>query len=153
MIMIVCKKCGVAIRTSGDSEQIENLFGERSQWYPDKFPCPNAFCGGYGEFTNAIEPEALKCLTIYDLAAEEAFAAFSGLGVPEERDCGPVAIEKAFAKPIKKINSKIVPGSNRSVIYWIEFEDNTRMFFGASSYGAIVYRIAQRESPMEPTNG
>lgn len=149
MITIVCKKCGVAIRTSGDPEQIENLFGDKSQWYPDKFPCPNAFCGGYGEFINAIEPEALKCLAIHNLTPEEAFAAFSGLGIPEERECGPAAVEKAFTKSVKKINSKLVPGSNRSIIYWIEFEDNTRIFFGASPYGAIVYRIAQREQLKE----
>lgn len=146
MIFIVCKNCGTAIRTSGEPDQIRALFGESSDWYPDKFPCPKLGCDHNAEFVENVESMALATLSICDLSPEEAFSAFSGLGMPDEHECGPLAVQEALKSPIKKIDAKILKGSNRSIIYWLETEDGTRIYLGSSPYGAIVYRIAKRHS-------
>ena len=144
MIFIVCKTCGTAIRTSGEPDKIYSLFGEGSDWYPDKFPCPELGCGRNAEFIEHVESMALATLKIHDLSPEEAFSAFSGLGMPDEHECGPLAVQEALKSPIKNIDAKILKGSNRSIIYWLETEDGTRIYLGSSPYGAIVYRIANR---------
>ena len=35
---------------------------------------------------------------------------------------------------------KLLKGSNRSIIYSIEFENGERLYLGSSPYGALVYR-------------
>jgi hypothetical protein len=125
---------------------MDHLFGEKSDWYPDKFPCPWVNCDGKGELLTSIQPEALAALSVHELTPQEAYVAFNGLGLPEEQDCGPTAVQVAFNKLVKKVNVALLKGTNRSIVNWIEFEDGTRLFLGATAAGAIVYRIAKPRS-------
>jgi hypothetical protein len=137
----------MALRISGEESEMDYLFGEKSEWYPNKFPCPQADCNNKSaELMVSIKPEALSVLSVFDLTAQEAFAALNGMGLPEEQDCGPTAVRVAFKEPIKSVDARLVKGTNRSVIDSIEFGNGTRVFLGASAYGAIVYRIAKKRS-------
>lgn len=152
MITIVCSACGTAIRTSGEYDEVDVLLGEKSEWYPDKYPCP--CCPAKAAMVDAIEPAALKSLDLYEMTAQEAYGAFNGLGLPTERECGPLAVAEAFKSPVKKINCELIKGTNRSVMRSIELEDGTRVYFGSSSYGATIYRIAKkRVGPVESQDG
>ena len=132
---------------SGDPEEIMGLFRD---WMPDNFPCCNANCNNKkAELVESIDPGVMNMWTIFQVTAHEAFSAMQGLGLPEERDCGPTAVKAAFEKPVKDLAVRLVKGTNRSVIDHIEFDDGTRLYLGASAYGAIVYRIAPKRSFVE----
>lgn len=148
MIVVVCANCRTAVRIQGgEEEEMENLVGQRSEWYPDKFPCPS--CDAKATVHTAVDAEVMNVLDIHDLTPAEAFVAFNGMGLPEEQECGPTAVNKAFSQPVKKINAKLIKGSNRSVLESIEFEDGTRLFLASSPYGATVYRISKPRSITE----
>lgn len=149
MIHIVCTKCNLAIRTVGEFNEIQHLLAEKSEWYPDKYPCPAVECDGRAEYTESIAADAYQALDIHDLTPQEAFAAYYGLGLPEEQECGPLAVDKAFEQKVSKVNARLIRGSNRSVIDSIEFEDGSVMYLGSSAAGALVYRIAKRRSFVE----
>lgn len=145
MIYIVCKSCRYTLRVSGDPAEIEHLFGSNNAWYPDKFPCVR--CGGFSSNESFIYPDALKTLDVIDLTPQEAFAALNGLGIPEEQECGPLAIQKVFDESrVKKAHTKLISGTNRSVLEFLEFDNGTRMYFGVSPMGATIYRITYRHS-------
>lgn len=149
MIIIACLRCSVGLRTSGDEAEVFTLLGPGSDWYPDKYPCPTDGCTGHSEFVTAIEPSALAALTIYDVSPQEAFAALNGLGLPPERDCGESAVREAFTKKIVGVGARQLRGQNRCAVDWIEFEDGTRLYLGASGDGALAYRLSKRFSYVE----
>lgn len=138
MITVVCSQCTAAVRVTGAESEILSLFND---WWPAQFPCPR--CRGTARIVEAIEQTALSVLDVYDLTPTEAFKAFSGLGLPTEQECGPMAVRLAFQQPVKTVQARLIKGSNRSVIDSIEFADGTLLYLGASPYGAIVYRIAE----------
>lgn len=143
MITIVCQKCATAVRISGDPEEMEAMFGQF-----DKYKCPS--CDGLAEEMDAIESAALQALDVHDLTPPEAYAAFHGLGFPDEQDCGPVHVNLLLkGKKITGVKADLIKGANRSVLYWIEFEDGTKMHLGSSPYGATVYRIQKPHSYAE----
>lgn len=140
---IVCASCHTILRIGGDPEGMERLFGRHSDWYPSKFPCPA--CGHFAESVLSVHPLALKSATVYDLTISEAYAALNGLGLPDEQECGPLAIKKLFDEhKVTRVSANIVPGTNRSSIDFLEFEDGSRMYFGISPHGATVYRISAK---------
>lgn len=151
MIVIACKDCATAVRVTGEHEELSHLLGEmNSDWYPDKYPCPTAACKGKAEFMESIEPSALRMLNLYDLTPHEAFAAFHGLGLPEERDCGPTAVREVLLKHrIKEVDVQLIRGSNRSVIYQLVLEGGIILYLGSSPFGATVYRLAKPKSALE----
>lgn len=149
MIFIACLKCSSATRVAGDMEGSENLVGPGSDWWPSSFPCRKAGCDGKAQVLESVDPEALAQFDIVELTPQEAFVAFHGLGVPEEQECGVLAVEQIFQKPIKRVRAWNIKGAGRSVIDFIEFDDGTRMYLGASTYGATVYRIAKVHSYTE----
>jgi hypothetical protein len=146
MILIVCKDCGVGLRVSGEHAEVDSLIGERSDWYPDKYPCPG--CGkSEAEMVDAIEPSAFNALDLYDLSLQETFAALNGLGLPHEQDCGPTAVQNLLVRQqIAKVDCHLIKGTNRTVVYSLTFEDGTTLYLGSSPYGATVYRIAKKRS-------
>ncbi len=98
----------------------------------------------------SIESITAAALAIRDLTPLEAFHAFSGLGFPEERDCGPTAVTQALLNgKVASLDTKLVRGSNRSVIYSLTMEDGTKLFLGSSPYGAMVYRLSKPQSAVE----
>ena len=151
MIIIACRECGNAIRVTGEHDEVQQLLGEHNQdWYPDKYPCPMPTCDGKSEFMDAIEPAAFRMLNIVDLTLHEAYAAFHGLGLPDERDCGPVAIRECLLSGrVKSVDVRLIRGSSRSVLYSITMEDGTTIHVGSSPFGAVVYRLAKPQSAVQ----
>lgn len=151
MITIVCRACSTAVRVTGEPSEVEHLFGELNpEWYPDKFPCPGYGCDSTAEAVDAIDPAALQALSVHDLSPHEAYAAFNGLGIPKERDCGPTAVKTLLMNQrIVGGDVQLIRGSNRSVIHNLEFDDGTVLYLASSTYGATVYRIAKPESAVE----
>lgn len=151
MIIIACRECGMAVRVSGEHDEVQSLLGEQNtEWYPDLYPCPRAGCTSKAELMESVEPSALQTLSLHDLSPQEAYAAFHGLGLPEERDCGPTAVKTALlGSRIKNVDVRLIKGSNRSVLYKIELEDGTSLYLGSSSFGATVYRVAKLQSAVE----
>ena len=144
MIYIVCKSCPGTLRVSpgADAEGgVQNLLVDMPEWHPDEYPCP--FCGGHGEFVEAIDSAVLRTRDVHDVTPLEAFVALNGAGLPEEKDCGTTAVEQVFLKKVKSVATRLIHNSKRCAIDYIEFEDGTRAYFGASSHGAIIYRISR----------
>ena len=148
MITIVCMKCGTGIRTMGEPGELHSLF-TGTPWHPNNYPCPSAVCTGQAQLVEAIDALSLSTLNIRDLELQEAYAAFNGLGFPEERDCGKTAVELAFKQSVKKVRVRQLRGQNRSVIDCIIFDDGTRMYVASATEGAVVYRIAKPHSYAE----
>jgi len=134
VIVVTCAKCGLTIRSAGDG--LEHLLGQGSDWYPDRYPCPRCAAkarilvgGDYPE--NAV-----------DLNPEEMFAAFHGLGMPAEREFGETVVRGAMnGAKIRKVHTRSV-GKGRCCVDRIELEDGTTLYLGASTYGAVVYRMS-----------
>jgi hypothetical protein len=148
MIIIVCMSCGTAVRSVG--EGVEHLIGPLSDWYPDRYPCPNADCSDKARYIESIDSLALGRLTLHDLTPEEAYAAFNGLGFPEERDCGKTAVEQLFkTKKVERVEVRQISKSNRSVLNCIVFEGGTKLFLASAFEGAVVYRITEPHSYTE----
>lgn len=143
MIYIVCKSCRFALRVSpGVDNESEDLLGESSDWYPDKYPCP--MCEQDCTLATVMDTSTLQNLDVVDVTPMEAFVALSGAGLPEERDCGVTAVEKLFGeKRVKGVATRLIRNSNRCVVDHIEFEDGCKAYFGASSHGAVIYRISK----------
>lgn len=142
MIIIACATCSSALRVVGDFDEVQYLLGPQSDWYPDKYPCWKD-CGGFAEYMQSIESAALGVLDLQDLTPHEAFVAFHGMGVPNERECSPSAVQEAFrSSPVKKVHARMIKGSHRSCVDLIELENGMKIFLGSSAHGAVVYRIA-----------
>jgi hypothetical protein len=147
MITLVCPECFLGLRTVGEHDQVDLLVGTRSDWYPDRYPCPQVDCKGKMTLTDAIESMALTQLRLYDLTPHEVFAAIQGLGLPEERDCGREAVLKALVgHTIVAADVVQVRGLNRSILHSITLESGQRVYLAASPVGSSVYRIAGARS-------
>jgi hypothetical protein len=146
MLTIVCsmQECRTGLRIDGELEVMESLF-LRSDWHPDNYPCPR--CGAPSSMIESISPMALQHLQMSDLSPQEAYAAFNGLGLPDEHDCGPTAVEQLLLnQKVVKVDAKLIKGSHRSVLRSIEFDNGTRMYLSSSPFGSTVYRIAPKRS-------
>ena len=147
MITVVCTTCRMCIRTVGSEEEIDQLAGAASDWFPDKYPCARAGCEARAQYVEAIEPTALAALEVHDLTPLEAFAAFCHLGLPEERDCGETAVREVFSEQeVEAIGAHQIRGANRTILEWVRFKDGTRLYLASSTEGATVYRIATPHS-------
>lgn len=146
MIIIVCTQCGVGVRTHGEDTDV--LVGQSCEWYPNKYPCP-VQCGGQASCAE-VESLSLPALDIHDLTPQEAFAAFEGLGFPEEHDCGKAAVERLFVEQrVKSVKVVQLRHQNRSRLDHIEFENGTKLYLAAATEGAVVYRISNPHSYAE----
>lgn len=146
MIAILCQPCGKGIVvTPGDDGEVENLFFEEGE-LSRTLACP--FCGG--DRLHKLDAAQTSTLEVQELTPKEAFAAFSGLGFPDEQDCSPTAVATALtSSPVKTVTARPIKGSHRALIEIIELENGTKLFFGASVHGASVYRISRPRSYAE----
>lgn len=146
MILIVCSSCSVGLRVSGDPVEMDSLLGQKSDWYPDKYPCYSCR-RPVAELLDAADPVALKVVEITDLTASEAFSALHGLGLPSEQDCGPTAVKSLLeTSKVVKADCQLIKGTNRSVIYSLTFDNGSTLYLGSSPYGATAYRISDKRS-------
>ena len=94
-----------------------------------------------------IDPTTLAGLTIRTLEAQEMFRALSGVGLPEERQCKLKDIHDLLREqPIRKVAGHDIRGSEHCCLEWLELWDGTKVYFAASSHGAIIYRIVRPTS-------
>lgn len=151
MIVVACLPCARAVRVMpafagdpGSAQQLDQLVGRRSDFWPDKFPCP--WCGKWA--TGMLEHEAdtrvLQVMSLQDLTPDEAFAAFNGLGFPDEQRCSLESVQALLLEsPVRKVLGKSVSGMERTIIDALELWDGSKVYFGAGAEGAVVYRITR----------
>lgn len=146
MILIACTHCRKALRVTGELDELEPLVGQRSEYWPDKYPC--YCCGGTaaGFLVPEISEAAHASLSITDVTPQEAFAALNGLGLPDERTCCAEVVEPFFEKQGIKVHGFQPRGTMRYLVSELEFPDGTKMFFGTSPQGALIYRITKKHS-------
>src|SRR4051812_10564032 len=117
MITLACLTCHLALQINGEHDELDYLIGIRSDWYPDRYPCPRSGCRGSMVLTDTIDPKALEQLEIHHLNPQEAFQALHGMGLPEERHCNEsMALLTLVGKTIKSVELKAISGSNRTVL-------------------------------------
>lgn len=147
MIFFCCTSisCDCVVRVHAPrTEEADLLIGPGSDWYPDRYPCPR--CSEHMVFsTKLLEPGR-----VHDLTPHEAFICFSGAGLPEEGECSATFVHQLLTtKRIKDVQTRHVGGTNRCTLDHIEFEDGTKLYLGASTHGACVYRVQSPHSYME----
>jgi hypothetical protein len=140
MMYICCKSCGFTLCISpGAEDEAQMLLGEsQEEWYPDRYPCWG--CGHTATIFSVLPQGAQDVCNVSPL---EAFAYFNGLGLPSERDCNVATItELLTSKKIIHVVARSVGGTRRCVLDHVELEDGTKVYFGSSSLGATIYRVA-----------
>jgi hypothetical protein len=150
MITLACTKCFVALRMSGEFGEMDFLVGMKSDWYPDRYPCPTSGCGGTMTLTDVIDSKDVEKLRIYDLSPQEAFQALHGMGLPKERECSAeLVLETLVGGKVTAVDIQDLAGSNRSVIHSLVLESGHRLYLGSSPFGAVVYRVAPPRSHVQ----
>ncbi len=147
-MMTVCLPCHLAIRVLEWTDEAESLIGKDSEFYPAHYPCPACArkCRLLQE--SEVDPQSLQNLKLVDLTAQEAFIAFSGVGLPSERSFDAELIEKLLKEtPIRKVCGGMV--GNCYVLDHMELWDGTRLFLAASPEGGVIYRVAPPTSYAE----
>ncbi len=148
MILIVCLHCKTALRVIGDVAQGHELVGPGSTFWPDKFTCFR--CEKPARGLLEAEVSIKTPLEVKDVSPEEAFAALHGLGLPEERDVDRLIVSELMrTHPVRRVACKDIPGVSRVVVDHIELWDGTRLHFGSSNEGAVIYRITRPHSYAE----
>lgn len=148
MIFYVCAdlQCKTLLRVMGqDVDTVRTLVGDRSEWWSDRFMCPTCSGPATGFFEGSVDPSPLSDYKLIDLEAEDYFRFLMGVGLPEERLCTLLDIQEVLLRShVKKVEGKGIPGTSRATIEWLELEDGTRVYFGASAHGASVYKIVNK---------
>jgi hypothetical protein len=155
VITLACLTCHLALRTTGEPVEVDFLVGMRSDWYPDRYPCPRSGCKGTMTLTDVIESKVLPLLEIHDVNPQECFQALKGMGLPEEKKATlDLVVKHLEGKTIQSIEVEPVSNALRTVVRSILMADGTRLYFGSSPQGATVYRIAPpRSLTTEAFNG
>ncbi len=146
MLSIVCNECLLCLQVVDDRD---DLVGAGSDFWPNKYPCPGC--------TRVLAARAEESLTASErtfrvvfLSAEELFAALNGLGLPDEQDCTKEIVEGLLREhPIRRVAGTTIRDTQRFCLEHLELWDGTRLFFGASPEGAIVYRVVRRPNYAE----
>lgn len=148
MMLVICSSmmCRTVTRIMASSpSELTYLVGERSEWWPKKYVCPACDGQASGVYEGSIDPNEFKDFNVGELEAQDYFRFMMGVGLPEEQDCRLEVLQDIFHRgKVNKIAGKVIPGSKRFHLEWLEMEDGTTLYFGASTYGATVYRITKR---------
>ena len=151
MIVVACLPCSLAIRimplVMGDASscaELDMLVGHSSEFWPDKYPCPSCTQPATGVDELDVDQRVLQVMRLHDLTPQEAFAAFLGMGLPEEQRCSMSVLQELLREqPVRKVIGTDVEGAERTVVDALELWDGTKVHFGAGSDGAVVYRIVR----------
>lgn len=150
MIAIVCTPCRFGVRVMptkldpSSIRELEHLVGRGSSFWPDGYPCPR--CGGKarGMLEQEVNPDLMAVLQLQEATPAEAFAAFNGLGFPDEQKCSLEAVQELLTRvPIVKVVGQDVLGMERALIDSFELQDGTRVYLGAGGEGVVIYRITR----------
>ena len=153
MILFVCDslECKTVTRVMGRSvDEVQALVGEGSEWWPKGYKCPQCEGPASALYEIQINPNQFKDFHVRELDSEDYFRFLMGVGLPEETDCSIEALQKIFHDgTVKKIAGHRIPGAKRFCVEWVEMADGTRLYFGASSHGATIYRIVKKPNYTE----
>ena len=149
MILFPCTHCGLVIRVMGDVDEINMLIGQNSEFWPDKYVCPACKNSTKAKHEAEFSGDALVVAKVRDLTAQEYFRTQFGMGLPEEQVCTRKVIDLLFAQPVKKIIGREIAGTGRFQLEELEFESGAKAYFGASSFGALIYRVTAPHSYVE----
>ncbi len=117
------------------------LIDSRSEFYPDRYPCPA--CSRFMTIADDDVDYSEVGESVVEVTPMEFFAAMSGLGLPDERECSEEVVTRVLREqPIRRVVGSSVEGS-RYCIHHLELWDGTRLYMAASPDGAIVYRIVR----------
>ena len=130
----------------GDPEEIENLLGERSEFWPDKYKCHA--CGKPAQYclTAEVSELAFAKLHVTDLTAQEAYASLNGFGLPDERVCCEEVVLPLFAQAGIKVKGGRPRGHTFFRLEELTFADGTTLFLAPSAQGAVIYRVRKPHS-------
>jgi len=143
MIIVLCHHCSLTVRVMGDSDEVQHLVGERSDFWPDRYPCPRCGRHAVGNLEQDILAGELARFHVRDLTPQEALAAFHGFGLPSEQRCTKETVETLLREnPIRRVAAKNIEGAERCYVQHLELWDGTKIYFGAGPDGAVIYRIA-----------
>jgi hypothetical protein len=133
MILIVCRSCSFTLRVI---EGHEDVVVE-----PALHKCPS--CTGEVRTTPeaGVTAEDFARLRVHDVTWPEAFVALSGVGMPTERECTVDKVRALFTQSISSVGLEPVHGTGRSILTHLEFADGTKLYLGASPFGAVAYRL------------
>lgn len=147
MIVVRCTVCPLLIRVMGNVDEVQSLIGAHSEYWPNRYNCPVCGAPAVGHLElNLIQAE-LEQLRIKDLTAQEAFAAFNGLGLPTEQHCTKEIVEELLReRPVRRLVATNIEGSRRCYVHHLELWDGTKLYFGAGADGAVIYRISPPHS-------
>jgi len=148
MIVIACSStsCRHALQVTGDPEEIENLVGERSEFWPSGYTCYN--CGKHAEYylTAEVSELAFAKLHVANVNAQEAYAALNGFGLPDERMCCEEVVLPLFEQAGIKVKGGRPRGQTFFRLEELTFADGTTLFLAPSAQGVVVFRVRKPHS-------
>lgn len=146
MITIVCTHCSHALRVTSEVAEADQLVGTGSSFHPDGYNCYHCEKSAMCVLSAEISELAEQALTVYEVTAQEAFAALNGMGIPAEYTCCTEVLENLFQKHGLKLKGRQMEKTARYVVDSITFPDGTVVHLGASFNGALAYRITKQHS-------
>lgn len=142
MILFICTSCYFAARVLEDSSGLL-----KGPW--ERQTCPR--CEGVSLVCSResdVDPALLAKMRIHDITNVECYGMLHGDGLPEDGLATPSDVRAVLLeKRIVQAGLEAIPGTTRTVITHLVFDDGTRMYLAAGPPGAIVYRLARRERP------
>jgi hypothetical protein len=157
MMLVVCSSitCKTVTRIyAGSVSELTGLVGERSEWWPNKYQCPSCNEQATAAYEGRVDPNEFQGFNVRELEAADFFRFMMGVGLPEEQDCRlEVLVEIFKAGKVAKIAGHSIKGTKRYCVDWLEMEDGTKLYFGASAHGATVFRITKRPNFSEQVTG
>lgn len=151
MIVVPCFTCAFVIRVMpvrmGDATseaEVDHLVGRSSDFWPAQFHCVRCGKPCRGMRESEADPRALSLMTLQDLTPQEAFAAFNGLGLPDEQKCSLEVVQVLLREqPIRRVVGRSIQGVERTLVDALELWDGSTVYFGAGGDGAVIYRITR----------
>lgn len=153
MILVICTSapCRSALRIMGRSvEAVQNLVGDRSEWWPNSYLCTRCKGEAQGVYELSLDPAQLEGFSVSEIEAEEYFRFLMGVGLPEEHDCRIEVLQGLFrSNKVKNLAGYPIKGTTRFCLEWLELDDGTRLYFGASAHGATINRVVKKPDHVE----
>jgi hypothetical protein len=154
MILVVCIPCNFVIRimpthaaNAMGEREVNQLLGPDSNLWPNGFECVKCGKNATGMLERAADPKVLRTMELRDLTPHEAFAAFNGLGLPEEQHCSLESVQALLTEqPVRRVIGSTVKGQERTIIDALELWDGTKLHFSAGGEGAVIYRVVRSTS-------
>ena len=153
MMLVLCTdpNCKTVTRVLATSVvELTGLVGERSEWWPNNYHCTGCNGQATAVYESEVDPNDFRDFEKKEIEAQDFFRFMMGVGLPEEQDCRIEVLQKLFAEnKVKNIAGKVISGTKRFCIEWLEMENGQRLYFGSSTHGATIYRITEKPSYTE----